>query len=112
MEWTVFQVQCGLGIVPIIRLCAFLDEASAGTGDADHVFEARRGKDLTIIDAVFRDASNGDDLLTLEQGNEYDVTTASFSHDGNRIVAGDGENELKVRSSTSTMRHYVSTIRQ
>ena len=42
------------------------------------------------------DATTGEDLLTLHQGNEYDVTTAAFSPDGERIVTGDGENELKI----------------
>ncbi|HIM35617.1 MAG TPA: hypothetical protein EYM33_08805 [Pseudomonadales bacterium] len=45
---------------------------------------------------VIWDASDGVELLTFEQGNEYDVTTAAFSPDGKRLVTGDGENELKV----------------
>lgn len=42
------------------------------------------------------DAATAEDLLTMQQGNEYDVTTAAFSPDGKRIVTGDGENQLKI----------------
>lgn len=45
---------------------------------------------------VVWDPETGESLLTLHQGNEYDVTAAAISPDGNRIVTGDGENELKV----------------
>ena len=42
------------------------------------------------------DVVTGEDLMTMHQGNEYDVTTLAFSLDGERMVTGDGENQLKV----------------
>ena len=50
---------------------------------------------------IIWDAKTGDDLLTMHQGNEYDVTTLAFSRDGERIVTGDGENQLKVWDTSS-----------
>jgi hypothetical protein len=41
-------------------------------------------------------SESGDDLLTMHQGNEYDVSAIAFSHDGERIVSGDGENQIKI----------------
>jgi WD40 repeat protein len=40
--------------------------------------------------------ATGEDLLTMHQGNEYDVTTLAFSPDGKMIATGDGENQLKL----------------
>ena len=42
------------------------------------------------------DVATGEDLLTMHQGNEYDVTTVAFSPDGKMIATGNGENELKL----------------
>ncbi len=56
-------------------------------------FLASGSSDDTLI---VWDATSGEELLTLHQGNEYDVTAAAFSPDSKHIVTGDGENELKV----------------
>jgi WD40 repeat protein len=42
------------------------------------------------------DITTGEDLLTMHQGNEYDVTTMAFSPDGKTIATGDGENQIKL----------------
>jgi WD40 repeat protein/dienelactone hydrolase len=42
------------------------------------------------------DIKTGEDLLTMHQGNEYDVSAIAFSPDGEKIVSGDGENQIKV----------------
>ncbi len=47
------------------------------------------------------DAATGDEILTMHQGSEYDVTTVAFSPDGQRLVTGDGENQLKVWDAES-----------
>ena len=47
------------------------------------------------------DTDTGEELLTMHQGNEYDVTTLAFSADGKRIATGDGENQLKVWDTDS-----------
>ena len=38
----------------------------------------------------------GEPLLTLEQGDEYDVTGVAFSPDGHQLLTGDGENRVKL----------------
>ena len=35
---------------------------------------------------IIWEVASGEDLLTFHQGNEYDVTTCAFSHDGKRLV--------------------------
>jgi WD40 repeat protein len=42
------------------------------------------------------DLEIGEDVMTLEQGDDYDVTAVGFSPDGLRIVTGDGENRVRV----------------
>ena len=61
------------------------------------------------------DARDGTELLTFQQGNEYDVTTAAFSPDGKRILTGDGENELKIWDTDNgdevrTLRGHSETV--
>lgn len=45
---------------------------------------------------IIWDLQTGEDLLTMEQGNDYDVTTLAFSPDGKTIATGDGENQIKL----------------
>ena len=45
---------------------------------------------------IIWDAANGADLLTMHQGNEYDVSAIAFSPDGDKVASGDGENQIKV----------------
>lgn len=66
--------------------------------DSSGDFFASGSADDTMI---VWDAKTGEDLFTMHQGNEYDVTALAFSPVGESIVTGDGENQLKLWDARS-----------
>lgn len=97
--WDGHLLMCDSGTgKTLVEFPEHTETITALTFDPSGAFLASGSADDRLI---IWDAKTGEELLTMSQGNEYDVSALAFSPDGETIVTGDGENQIKVWDALS-----------